>query len=297
MKKGNYRFGMSMAMICAVMWGVLPVYWKILYPISELAITVYRIFFVAVSCGIASIFLYGKKRMLAPLKDKKMLFNTVIAGILITLNWALFLWAVNSGQVFQTSIGYYMEPLIVSLFGVIIFHEPFNLHRKIAFALAATGVAILIIHSGQVPLLAITLGVTFAIYATVKKSVDYPSILGLFYETVFFSPFMLAIMVYLEINNIGAIGIATPLQMTMLILSGAVTALPLIFFAIAAQNLPLISLGVTEYIAPTITLLIGIYVFKEPFDMTKLITFIFIWIALIFFTIGEIKMQKNNPQI
>ncbi len=295
MKKitGNYKFGMLMAMCCSVIWGLLPIYWRALEPISPSVIMVYRVFFVVISCGVVSFFLYGKKRFLEPLKDKKMLFNTIMAGILITANWSLFLWAVNTGQVIQTSIGYYTEPLIVSFFGVFIFKESFNFHRKVAFSLATIGVIILVIHSGEIPILALTLGITFAIYATVKKSVSYESILGLFYETVIFFPFLLVIIIYMEINGIGIQGVAQPYQLALIALSGFITATPLVFFALAAQNLPLISLGVTEYIAPSISLCIGVFLFKEPFDIVKFITFCFIWFALIFFTIGEVKMQKS----
>ncbi len=282
-----------MALCCAVIWGFLPIYWRSLDPIPPSTVIIYRIFFVALSCGVLSLFLYGKERFLEPMKDKKMLFNTMIAGILITANWSIFLWAVNVGQVIQTSIGYYMEPLIVSFFGVIIFKEKFNIYRKIAFSLATVGVLILIIHSREIPIIALTLGITFAIYATIKKSVHYESILGLFYETVIFFPFMLMMIIYIEMNGIGIIGVAQPHQFVLLALSGIVTAIPLACFAIAAQNLPLISLGVTEYIAPSISLFIGIFIFHESFDMIKFITFCFIWVALIFFTIGEIRLQKD----
>ncbi len=290
----SYKFGMIMALSCAIIWGLLPIYWKLLEPISPSVIIVYRIFFVVLTCGVISVFLYGKKRFLEPIKDKKMLFNTIIAGILITVNWSIFLWAVNTGQIIQTSIGYYMEPLIVSFFGIFIFKEEFNLHRKIAFSLATIGVLILIFYSGEIPILALLLGTTFAIYATVKKSVNYESILGLFYETVIFAPFMLALIIYMEFNGVGVLLIAKPYQLILLTLSGIITATPLALFAIAAQNLPLISLGVTEYIAPSISLMLGIFLFHEAFDAIKFITFCFIWVALIFFTIGEVKMQKSE---
>ncbi len=289
----NYKKGLMAALGCATLWGLLPLYWKTLASIDSTVIIFYRILMVALVCALISLRQRGARALMQPLKDLKGVLSMVLCGAIITFNWSLYIWAVNAGYVIETSAGYYMEPLIVCLFGIVIFAEKFTSYRKIAFGFALVGVLITVVSLNRVPYIALGLALSFACYAALKKRIKYEAVTGLFYETVFLAPIALGVIIYLETRGVGALAVATPTQYILLLMCGLATAIPLSLFAYAAQNLPLITLGVTEYISPTIALLLGIFVFNEPFDYIQFLTFAFIWVGLVVFTIGEAKLVKQ----
>jgi chloramphenicol-sensitive protein RarD len=177
----------------------------------------------------------------------------------------------------------------VSLLGVVIFRERLSIYKKTALILAGIGVLVIIVHFGEAPVVALTLAVTFACYAALKKTFKVEAILSLLYETALLVPLSLAVIIWQEVRGQGALAQGAPWQIGLLLLAGVLTAVPLGLFASAAKRIPLVTLGLTEYIAPSITLVIGIFMFREPFDLFQLIAFIIIWIGLGFFTVGEIK--------
>ena len=290
----NYKLGLIAALGCSFLWGILPMYWKLLVPIPSSVIIFYRIFWVGVVTFCAALKLYGWERINAPLKVKGNKLKFFIAGVIITLNWSIYIWAVNAGFIIQTSIGYYIEPLVVCLFGIIFFKEKITKYNLSAFVLATIGVLVVVIHFGEVPTIAIGLAMTFAIYAALKKLFNVEAILSLLYETMFLVPIALGVIIYLEMTGQGAIGVGEPYQYGLLMLSGLATAIPLGLFAIGANNLPLITLGVTEYLSPSMALILGIFVYNEPFDLVQFISFTIIWIGLVVFTIGEAKAVNKN---
>ena len=290
----NYKLGLIAALGCSFLWGILAMYWKLLVPIPSSVIIFYRIFWVGVVTFFAALKLYGWERINAPLKVKGNKLKFFIAGVIITLNWSIYIWAVNAGFIIQTSIGYYIEPLVVCLFGIIFFKEKITKYNLSAFVLATIGVLVVVIHFGEVPTIAIGLAMTFAIYAALKKLFNVEAILSLLYETMFLVPIALGVIIYLEMTGQGAIGVGEPYQYGLLMLSGLATAIPLGLFAIGANNLPLITLGVTEYLSPSMALILGIFVYNEPFDLVQFISFTIIWIGLVVFTIGEAKAVNKN---
>lgn len=291
--KAEYRAGIKAALACAILWGVLPIYWQALRPIDSSVIIFYRIFLVALVCFIVSLKSYGWEKIIAPLKVKGVGIRYFIAGLVITTNWSLYIWAVNADFVIQTAIGYYIEPLFVCIFGLILFHEKISSHKKIAFGLACVGLVVLLLHFRELPFIALGLAVTFASYAAIKKSFRIEAMLSLLYETMFLALPALGVIIYLELNGKGALGVGEPYQYGLLMLSGPITALALGLFAIAANRLPLITLGIIEYISPSISLIIGIFLFLEPFDEIQFLSFAIIWVGLIFFTVGEFKEAKG----
>ena len=290
----NYKLGLIAALGCSFLWGILPMYWKLLVPIPSSVIIFYRIFWVGVVTFFAALKLYGWERIKAPLKVKGNKLKVFIAGVIITLNWSIYIWAVNAGFIIQTSIGYYIEPLVVCLFGIIFFKEKITKYNLSAFVLATIGVLVVVIHFGEVPTIAIGLAMTFAIYAALKKLFNVEAILSLLYETMFLVPIALGVIIYLEMTGQGAIGVGESYQYGLLMLSGLATAIPLGLFAIGANNSPLITLGVTEYLSPSMALILGIFVYNEPFDLVQFISFTIIWIGLVVFTIGEAKAVNKN---
>lgn len=290
----NYKLGLTAALGCSFLWGVLPMYWKTLVPIPSSVIIFYRIFWVGVVSFIAALKLYGMEKIKAPLRKKGNKLKFFIAGVIITSNWSIYIWAVNAGYIVQTSIGYYMEPIVVCIFGIIFFKEKVTKYNLAAFAMACIGVLIVILHFGEAPTIAMGLAGTFAVYSALKKSFEVESILSLLYETMFLVPVALGVIIFLEVTNQGAIGVGEPYQYVLLQFTGLATAIPLGLFAVGANNLPLVTLGVTQYLSPSMALILGIFVYGEPFDKVQFISFVVIWIGLVIFTIGEAKMVKKK---
>ena len=164
----------------------------------------------------------------------------------------------------------------------------------VAFILACAGVVIILVHFMEVPIIALGLAITFAIYAAIKKSVELPAILSLLYETMFLSPIALVVVVYMEVTGKGALGVGQPYQYALLLLVGFCTALPLGLFASAANKIPMVTLGILEYVSPSISLVIGIFLLQEPFDMIQFLSFAVIWVGLAYFTLGEYRESKRK---
>lgn len=296
-ERKSYRQGIVSAVVCGIWWGIMPIYWQWLRPIESSVIIFYRIVLVAVVCLIGAVLVYDKKTILEPMKDKKLLMRYVLAGILITANWSIYIWAVNADLVIQTCIGYYIEPLAVCIFGIVFFKEKLSKYKMIAFVLAAAGVLAVIIYFGEVPLVALGLALSFSIYAALKKNISLPPILSLLYETIFLMPIALGIVIYLEVTGQGALAVGEPIKFGLLMLCGLFTAFPLALFADAAGKLNLFALGLLQYISPTISLFIGIFLFKEPFEPIQLIAFAVIWVGLVFFSYGEYKEVKKYKEL
>ena len=187
--KKDYRQGLISVLGSSIWWGIMPIYWQWLKPIDSIVIIFYRIVLVALVCLIAALIAHKKEEILAPLKDKKLMAKLIIAGVIITLNWSLYIYAVNSENVIQSCIGYYIEPLVVCLFGMIFFGEKVNKHKAIALIMGAIGVVAVVFYFRQVPALALSIAFSFAIYAAIKKGLGMPPIISLLYETIFLAPF------------------------------------------------------------------------------------------------------------
>ncbi len=290
--KKEYEQGIACAILCAVLWGFLPIFWKSLEPIDPFLILLYRILSACIFSLILALAIYKWNGILKPLKQKGIVRTFFLAGLLISFNWGTYIWAVSNDYVIQTSIGYYIEPLFVCIFGILFFKERLNKYKLTAFILACAGVAVILVYFRQIPVVALTLAVSFASYAAIKKKFKLDAVLALLYETMFLTPFAFAGILYFELTGRGAAANAEPFQWGLLALVGIVTAVPLMLFAMAANRINLITLGITEYISPSITLLLGIFLFREPFDMVQLITFAIIWVALVIFTVGEVKESR-----
>lgn len=292
MEKNNYRQGLISALSCAVIWGFLPIYWNALKPIDSFVIIFYRIFLMALVCFIACAYTYGIKNIkeiFRPMfESRKKTCTYIVAGVVITINWSIYIWAVNAGFVIQCSMGYFLEPLVVCIFGIIFYKESANRWKKISLLFAVAGLLIMIIGYRQLPMIAIGLGLSFAIYSAIKKSVNLNPIQSLLYETLFLAPIALLFVFYVEGTGVGALSAGSTGKFILLLFAGVATAVPMGLFSNAANKLSLITVGLTEYISPSISLILGIFLFKEPFDIIQFTAFAVIWVGLIFFTYGEI---------
>jgi chloramphenicol-sensitive protein RarD len=293
-EKSEERKGFWLATFCSLLWGFLPIYWKSLIPIDSRVIIIYRILLVFVTALILAKTRYSWSEIFGPLKDRKLAFKFFMAGLIITVNWSTYIWAVNSGHIVQSSIGYYIEPLMVCLFGRIIFKDKITKYSGTAIALAAVAVVIILVHFRQVPGIALMLAITFSIYSAIKSTVDQPPLISLTYETIFFAPIALAVIIFIEIHDKGAIGVGHPYQYGLLMLVGLMTVIPLALFAGAAQRASMFVLGLTEYISPTIQLLLGVLLYGESVDRVQFLAFAIIWVGLAFFSYGELVAGRKQ---
>ncbi|HZK02731.1 MAG TPA: EamA family transporter RarD, partial [Anaerovoracaceae bacterium] len=265
--KRQQELGMACAILCALLWGILPIYWKHLHPINPLLIMLYRLVLACILVFFAALVIYKWEGLTEPIKKKGTLVTFFVAGIVISVNWTLYIFMVNTGRIVQTSIGYYIEPLVVCAFGIIFFKEKLSKFKVAAIGLAAIGVCVMLLSYGQIPVLALVLAMSFATYAAIKKKTQAPALISLFYETIFLTPIAIIVIIYMEANGKGAFSVGEPKQIILLFFSGLFTAIPLSLFAMAANRISLLALGLTEYVSPTMGLILGIFLYKEPFDI------------------------------
>jgi chloramphenicol-sensitive protein RarD len=264
-------------------WGLFPVYWKWLHPVPALQLLNHRIIWSFLTLFIVVLFL-RKRKMFQPVAlTPRLLGASFMAAVLISINWLTYVWAVNAGFIIETSLGYFINPLLSVLMGVLFFRERLRPWQWVPLGLAATGVLYLTFAYGSPPWIALTLAFSFAIYGIVKKTAALGSFYGLTLETgILLLPATLYLL-HAEISGQGAfLHAGTPMDI-LLVGSGLVTTIPLLMFASAARRIPLSLLGILQYIAPTLQFLLGVLVYREPFTHAQLIGYGLVWMALILF--------------
>lgn len=290
----EYKIGLICVIACQTIWGFLPIYWQALMPIDSWIIILYRIFTMAIYSLIAARTKYSFKEIFGPLKDRKIRTKYFTAGLILTANWSIYIWAINSGRVIQTSIGYYIEPLVICLFGILIFKEKLTKYNLTAMLMALVAVVLILIHYGQIPAVALGLALTWATYSAVKKTADQPPLLSLVYETILYGVLAGIALIYIEMKGIGGLSYHVPGTYAFMWLAGLFSLIPIVLFAVSAKKVTLLVIGLAQYISPTITLICGIFLFKESIDLFQIIAFGIIWLGLVFFTVGEFKNNRKD---
>ncbi|MGV2941829.1 EamA family transporter RarD [Mesobacillus sp. LC4] len=293
-KRTEQQAGVLYAAFSYILWGILPIYWKLLHHVNADEILANRVFWSFFF--IAAILVLNKKwglftgtlRGLA--QNKKQLAALSVASMLISINWFMYIWAVNTDQMIQASLGYYINPLVSVLLGIIFLKERLSLLQYLSFALAAIGVLVMTVSYGQFPWIALSLAISFGLYGLAKKLIKVDSAVGLALETLVVMPLAAIYIGYLMVQGTNSL-FAGSLSTTLLLAgAGAATAIPLLFFAKGAQRIPLATLGILQYIAPTLTLILGVFVYHETFSAVHLLAFTFIWSALILYSLSRTKM-------
>ncbi|AID42771.1 EamA family transporter RarD [Staphylococcus xylosus] len=297
----EFKKGIFFAFGAYFLWGILPIYWGLINDIGAFEILSFRI----ILSMIFMLFIVILTKNTEPFKrDIQRLFTNPIqliaiiaAGYVITINWGTFIWAVTNGHVLQSSLGYYINPLVSILLALIFLKERFNKLEWIAIGLAVVGVLYMTLKIGVFPGISLLLAGSFGIYGLIKKLIPIDAISSITIECIVTAP---AGFIYLwYIWHHGGLTFGMNVSSFWLLFSGAVTAVPLILFSAGARRIPLSLTGFIQYIGPTLMFLIGIFLFKEPFDLDQLITFIFIWIGIIIYSISQyVKIKKDkNPVI
>ncbi len=290
----DYRTGVICVLACQIFWGFCPVYWQALVPIPSWIIILYRMTTMFVFSYIAARMKHTKEEIWGPLKERGTAGRYMLNGLILTVNWSTYIWAMTTGHMVQAAIGYYIEPIVICLFGVVFFREKFTKYNATAMALAAVSLIVMLVHYGQLPGVAFGLALTWATYSALKKKTGKPPLIELVYETMFFAVLAVIAIIVIETRGIGGLSMGVPGRYALMYLSGLITLIPIALFGNAAKKVSLFMIGLAQYISPTITLLLGIFAYKEPIDSMQLITFAIIWIGLIFFTYGEYKNNKES---
>ncbi|RLL42817.1 EamA family transporter RarD [Oceanobacillus piezotolerans] len=294
------RLGILYSALSYIIWGILPIYWKWMDGVPAWEILAHRIvwsfifmIFIVFITGNWNVFIKESKTLM---KDRKKLFSITLASVLISLNWLTFIWAVNSNHVLQASLGYYINPLISILLGMIVLKEKSTWRQNISFILAGIGVLYLTISFGVIPWVSLILAITFAFYGLLKKTVQLSSMFGLTIETLLVTPFALIFLAFLPEHSFQ---ISNGFSTTNLLLIGAgvATAVPLLLFGSGTKNIPLSMVGFLQYIAPTLMLISGVFLYNEAFTLSHFIAFLFIWSALIIYMGATYKRPMRQRHV
>lgn len=289
----NYKMGICYGLGAYLLWGVLPVYWKLLQQVEAMEILASRFLWSAVFVFLLLV-ISGKLKVFV--QETKAIFSTwktsicmLLAAIMISFNWGIFIWAVEDGRIVETSMGYYINPLMNVLFGVAFLHERLDKLQSAAVACAAVGIGVIVVKNGSLPWVSITLPLTFALYALLKKIIVAQALTSIMLETLLISPLAAGYLYYLSLHGGNVYQSCDTTTLLLLAGAGIATATPLLLFTACARKLPLKLVGFLQYIAPSISLLLGIFIYGEPFTATIATAFGCIWVGLALFIWSQVR--------
>jgi chloramphenicol-sensitive protein RarD len=288
----SYKTGLIFGVSAYTLWGAFPLYWPLLQPASPMEIVSHRavwsLFFCLVALGIAK----QLKSTYALLKNPKVFFRLLFAAGLISVNWLVYIWGVNNEHVVETALGYYINPLIIIAFGVIMLREKMRTLQWVAVGFGALGVLVLTIDYGRLPWIALALAFSWGSYGLVKKQLNLGALEGLAIETLLSLPFYGGYLIYIGLNGTGQLGSSLGLSL-LLIGAGVVTAIPLLLFNGSTTRLPFTIIGLLQYITPTIQFSIGVWVRHEDMPTARWVGFMIIWAALVTLAIDLLKSGRT----
>ncbi len=281
------------ALLAFGIWGLYPLYLRELASVSSVEIVLHR-------SAWSLVFLLGVLAVLrrwawltALLKAPRQMLMPLASGLLLALNWLLYVYAVQSAQVVEASLGYFINPLLSVCLGVVVLSERLNRVQWVAVGFAAAGVFWLTWHSGRLPWLGLALAATFAVYGLLRKTSVLGPLEGLTLETLLIAPLVLPWLAGVTLNGTGALATGSPALVFWLVMAGPLTAVPLMMFAAAARRLKLATVGLFQYLSPSLQLAIGVAVFGEPFDLQRLAGFVLIWTGLAVYTAHSLALSRR----
>ncbi len=293
--QSSLSLGAGLSAFC--IWGSLVLYWKALGGVASFEILLHRMSWSLITVFILVLFLGSFGEIRAALHDKKMFIRIFIASSIIAGNWLLYIWCVNNGHVVEASLGYFVNPLLSVVIGRVFLKEKLTRLQLAAIVIAALGVCYSIVAYGKPPWISLILAASFATYGYLKKTIQLKVVTGFFWETAMLFPVAASLLVWQEASNQSHF-FAYDLQTQLLLMSsGIITALPLLLFAYASQHLQLATMGLMQYIAPSINLILGVYIFQETISDANMVMLITTWFALALYTWCNIdqyrKLHKN----
>lgn len=289
------RRGVLAALTAYVLWGLTPLFWPLLGDSSAVEVLAHRyVWSTVMAIGLALVFGVKWWRVL---KQRRTMLVLVFAAFLISINWGTYIWAVNNGHALDAALGYYINPLLSVLAGVVLLRERLSPLRWLAVGVAAAGVIWMTVAMGQVPWVALMLAVSFATYGVIKKQIKVEPVTTMTIESLVVTPFALIFLVWLAVIGQGGFGTGGLGYSLLFVATGAVSLVPLLMFAIAAQKVSLFVIGMLQYIAPTLQFVISIYYLGEPMWADRLIGFAVVWLALILVSIDSLLLATRQRRI
>jgi chloramphenicol-sensitive protein RarD len=285
------RRGTLLGIAAYLMWGAFPLFWPLLEPSGALEILSHRVVWSLVVVVMILIAGNGWRRLPRNARQIKLL---VVAAMVIAVNWGLYIWGVNHHHVVETSLGYFVNPLVTVALSVLVLGERLRRAQWFAVGIAAVGVLVLTVQAGRPPWIALTLAFSFGTYGLIKKVVGVEPAAGLAVETSVLAPIALGYLIAIGITGSGDFTSAGVGHAWLLVAAGPVTAIPLLLFAAAAPRVPLSRLGIMQYLTPTLQFIIGVTVRHESLPAVRLVGFVLVWIALVFFTVDSIRTKRRD---
>ncbi len=285
------RSGLIYGLVAYLIWGALPLYWKLIRHVPALEILGDRVVFGLVAFGATMLVRRQTAQALRALRNARVMRTLALSAVLLGVNWFTFVYAVEADRVIEASIGYFLNPLLYVLLGVLVLGERLRRLQIVAVLLALVGVALLASQAPVFPWIGLVLAVSFALYGLIRKTVAVDAVPGSTIEAALLFPFALAYVIHLVVGHRAALG-SDPRTTLLVVLTGVATAAPLICFAEAARRLRLATLGFLQYIAPTGQLLLAVAVFGEPFTAVHAASFGLVWIALAVFSADAIRVRR-----
>ena len=278
---------------CYILWGLLLIFWKLLAGVNSAYVLAQRIVFSCVFC--LAVILIRKNggeigRIIKNKSERRMFF---LCGILISINWGVYILTVAMGRILEASLAYYMNPLFSVLIGAIFFKERLSRVQWASVALAFAGVMFSVIRYGEVPYLAIIIGLSFALYGALKKGIKADSETSICMETMAVLPIALVFIAYAQFSGFTTFSSLTTAEALLLIATGPITSIPLMLFAKGIKETSIVTSGILMYINPTLQLLVGVFIYNEAFTQTNAITFAFVWAAVILFVFDSLRKKKK----
>jgi chloramphenicol-sensitive protein RarD len=290
------RTGIIAGLSAYLLWGVFPLYFPLLEPAGGLEIVAHRVLWSLLSIAVLITVVRRWAAVRAVLADRRALGVLAVAAVLVAANWTIFVVAVNSGHVVETSLGYFINPLVSVLLGVAVFRERLRPLQWAAVAIAAVAVLVLTVDYGRPPWIALSLALSFGGYGLMKKLVRVDAAPGLFVETALVAVPAVVFLAVLQVQGQGSFTAHGPGHALMLVSSGTATAIPLLLFAAATRRIPLSTVGLLQYVTPLMQLAIGVFVDHEPMPPARLAGFAVVWVALGVFTVDSLRTARGGAR-
>jgi chloramphenicol-sensitive protein RarD len=293
------KTGLIFAICCYGMWGILPLYFLLLAPSNGFEIVAWRVLFSLIFCTLLILATRSWRLLRSALRDKRTVWTMGLAGVLIYINWQTFVLAALSGHVVETALGYFINPIITVLLGVLVLHEKLRAAQWTAVLISLVAVIVLSVGYGQVPWISLLLAFSFGFYGLIKKRVGghLDALSGLTLETMWLAPVAVIQLVVVSMISGFTFGTVSPLHTIALIGTGVITAVPLLFFAAASRRLPLTTLGLVQYLAPVLQFIAGVVILQEPMPPERWLGFALVWLALIVLTIDMIVAGRAQRRL
>lgn len=288
----NWSIGHSSGAIAFLIWGAFPLFWSIFSHVDAFYVALCRFIFTAITLSFVITISKEWTHIKQIFKGKKVFFKLMLASLFITANWVIFIWAVAHDLTWQSSLGYYISPLFTVALGALVLKEKLSNSTKISLFFATLGISLFIFKATTIPLVSIALALTFSLYGYIKKNIPFPPHLSLAFEVFSTLPiFLILILCYPTKPSLASF------DWIMLSLSGPLTVIPMFCYNYAAQKIPLNNLGMLQFISPTLQFLTAKFLFHEDIDNTKLLAFVFIWIAVINFLFAPLIWNRFRVKI